>query len=770
MSAKRDFYADFEVKFGKTVVSVEMPASASVYDLKQKLEEQTHVRAEKQRLLLNPPVTKEKHRDPPFDTTLRQLFPAALVERCEQHEGPIAAHLKVSAMLLGSAEVAPAVNVAATAEVSRLVATSVEHNGKLLRCSYAKGYLLQTAYVCRTCVDDGRADPQHALCLACAAFCHGNHQVEDWGERPYMRCDCCTEKCWRTPAATTPAESEAVTGEVHTGHSPDAEQRAVRKRSRSCSSPVTPDTANTTPEKAENAMPGRRDSGSTADTASDDPPPPPQSRCAFVVDSKTRRPPVESVLPANKHNRYPRDPLNWCYCKTRPPSDDPECYGVTCLLCLTLFWSTHITRLFTEQYRRVPCYGEVPVGDTVAFHCDTCNTDICAPCRYRCHKDHDVAPGCFVVSAEEGADNGTTAETHFSCGCRDLCKIAETVPEELIDDASTYAIISDADAAEMIKNDVLAGFLCAYCMQEHPWIATEDPLKCYDGTLPPTVQTKKPVIACGTKAAAPSSPTPRTGGNGDTFPYHGMLLPADSFTPNMTCSCAPCCAAYEKFAPRSLDGEPDMIMELHDLCSNCGKSMKVQQAYICRTCELNKVGTFFICQDCNALRQVLAAVRGHVPSSRSGAEASSSGHNGSGGAGGAVGDDDHHAAEITSSADATSTAASAEEAEHVPYNAADHHAGGFSGYSHDLSHEFVEDSLENLSALWGKQMTQNIDPEMLEHATFNGGPERNQAEVDNTLSLSLGQIPLQFSDEELRDVVNLNQRRKQLQNGSNNNK
>lgn len=805
MSAPKEFFVDFEVKFGKTVISVEMPASASIHDLKQRLEAQTQVRADKQRLLLNLPVLKERHRDPPHNVVLRQLFPAALVERCEQHDGPVAQHLKVNAMLLGSAEVAPTVNVAATSEISRLVATTVEHDGKWYRCSYSKGYLRQTAYVCRTCVEDGRADPQHALCLACAEFCHGDHEVEEWGVRHYMRCDCCTERCWRpvdgtedakTAATAAEAASKSTTdgeqrgGEVRAVHTRDIEQRTMRKRSRS-TSPLTPKRSRgsspmsglrmatipptempeldiqqqpgSTRSSAEAAPPSQQplqppspsfpasppatQDNAVETTAAEEtagPPPLPQlSRCAFVVDSKTKRAPVESILPRNRRNRYPRDAQQWCYCKKTHPSDDPECGGIACLLCSSCYWSTHITKLFTAQYRRMPCYGDVLVGDTVAFRCNTCNTYVCAPCRYRCHKDHDIAPHCVVPSAEEGTDNGAIAGANFSCGCRGLCAIAESVPEELIDDPATYALISDADAVELINNDVFTGFVCAYCMQENPWLATEDPLRCYNGQLPPTVQTKKPVVACGSKASAvvPGSAAE----DADVFPYHGMLLPVNSFTPDMTCSCAPCRAAYEQFAPRALEDAAEMIMELHDHCDNCGKSVKDQQAFMCRTCEMSMDDTFFICRDCNALRQVLVESRGRVSASSDATSNGAPATNGS----------------ATAAAPATTTTTSTTTTEATTAPEADNRPATAESYSHDLSHEFIEDTFENLYALCGLQMLQNMDPEVQEYVTTNWNPEASQAEVANTLSQSLGQIPLQFSDEDLREMASLNQRRKQ---------
>ncbi|GET90031.1 hypothetical protein, conserved [Leishmania tarentolae] len=839
MAAKREFYVDFEVKFGKTVVSLEMPASATVHDLKHRLEEKTHVRLDKQRLLLNLPVLKSKHRDPPHDTVVRLLFPTELVNRCEQHDGPVAQHVKVSAMLLGSAETAPAVNVAATAEISRLVATTVEHDGKWYRCSYARGYLRQTAYICRTCIDEGRADPQHTVCLACAEFCHGNHEIEEWGVRYYMRCDCCTQKCWRPPtdpvaAAEAAAErraglhfsSSVASGtasgsEVRAVQTRDIEERTTRKRARS-TSPLTPkrsrggspvsgiriatippadmpevvlhhsitggvsssslastskpsqDTSRALPtssvfppgpspplaaaeaDASTSFVNGRPVFGK--DTSDDDdkdddlhsghgegkpsdalPPPLPElSRCAFVVDSKTKKAPVESVLPTNRHNRYPRDPLNWCYCKNTYPSDDPECGGIACMLCCSCYWSTHMTKLHTYQYRRMPCYGDVLLGDTVAFKCKTCSTHVCVPCRYRCHKDHDVEEALVIPSKDDGTDNGGPEGVKFSCGCRGLCAIAEEVPAEMIDDESTFDPIPDSVAMELMNDDIFTGFVCAYCMQENPWLAAEDPLKCYQGQLPPMATASKAVLACGTKSAAPRSADME---DSDVFPYHGMLLPVNAFTDGMTCSCKLCRAAFEQFAPRATENATEMIMELHDHCDHCGQSVRDQQAFMCRTCEMNLENTFFICKDCNAMRELLTQNSNRVRALT-----------------GPQNDQAPPQSEERAQEEMGGGSAEGSELDAAINRAANEALPEAGGYDHDLSHEFIEDTFENLYALCGMQILQNMDPEMQEYVTSNWDPMVNQVEVANTLSQSLGQIPLQFDEDELREMAVLNQR------------
>ncbi|KAK7200956.1 putative zinc finger in N-recognin (UBR box) [Novymonas esmeraldas] len=806
----REVYVDFEVKFGKSVVSLEMPVSATVRDLKQRLEEETHVRIAKQRLLLNAPVVKARQRDPPLATMIRALLPADLVARCEQHDGAVAQHVRVGAMLLGSVDAAPTVDVTAASEISRLVATTVEHDGKWYRCSYARGYLRQTAYVCRTCINEGRADPQHVLCLACAELCHGNHDVEEWGMRYHMRCDCCTQKCWRPPtdpktAAAAAAARRAVqhpsaaqpSAEVWTLQTHEIEQRTMRKRTRSTSplaprrsrgsSPIggirmaaapppdmpevslhassaasavapgavafpsaPPPTSSAAPAAAGSAH-GHRDTtavqderegeeeegaeeggaGAGDEQAERPPPPLPElHRCAFVVDSKTGKAPEASVLPVNRGNRYPRDSLHWCHCKSTQPSDDPECGGVACMLCCSCFWSTHITRLHTLQYRRLPCYGDVLLGDTVAFKCRTCNTHVCAPCRYRCHKDHDVEDVLVTPSRDDGTDNGALEGAQFSCGCRGLCAIAEEVPADMIDDVSTFAPIPDSVAVELMNEDIFSGFVCAACMQEHPWMATEDPLRCYGGQLPPPVLTKKPVIACGATA---------TGDDSEVFPYHGMLLPVTAFTSGMTCPCEPCRAAFDAFAPRATEDATQMVMELHDYCDNCGAFIKDQQAFMCRTCEMHYEETFFICKDCNAMREILVQNTNRVRASTT------------------MQPSEEEEPTSSSQAPPPASSSSPREADVVE---GDGEAAQDSShtYKHDLSHDFIEDTLDNLYGLCGMQVLQSTDPETQDYIASNWDPAVHRVELTNTLTQSLGQIPLQFSAEELQEIAELNQR------------
>lgn len=779
----RPFIAEFAVVFGKTTIRLELPGSASVDDLKQQLQEKTNVLSSKQRLLLNAPVLKAMRRDPPPTASLRELFPTDLLDRVEQHGSSAIQHLKVTAMLIGNVEASPLMDVSAASEISRLSAITVEHDGGWYRCSYGRGYLRQTAFLCRTCINDGRADPQHALCLACAEFCHGTHTLEEWGVRYCMRCDCCTQKCWRPttqgsnseapPTSSTEGAATAASGDstVRVVQMRDIEERTQgrRKRSRS-TSPLTPKRSHGSspmggirlstiaassqgpnveatepaslspsatgastsfPDVPSQPRPPPHSRSSTekkeSESAEQQPVPPPVvSRCAFVIDSETGRPPVRSVLPTNRKNRYPRDSNYWCYCKDPDPKDGPDYGGIVCILCCSCFWSTHITKLHTLQYRRAPCYGDVLVGNTVVFKCLTCDTFVCPPCRLRCHKDHEVAAETFVPSKEDGSDNGAVAEAVFSCGCGGLCAIAETVPLELIDDPSTYEVMPDSAAVELINDDVFTGFLCAYCMQEYPWIASDDPLKCYNGQLPPKCTSgMKPAPPCGVKSST------ETGGAGeaDVFPYHGMVLPVNAFTADMTCPCEKCRSAYDVFAPRAAEDATGMVMDLHDRCDNCGQSVKDNPAFMCRTCEIDLEETFMICKDCNTLR--LSCIEEQASRGGSGSAMSN-----------------HGATDTNPTHNVMPNASGDREEEAAPPG---------SKYDHNLSHEFFEDTFENLYALCGMQIMSNLDAEAQDYVHENWDPVADQMLLTNTITQTLGPVPLQFDEEELRESASLNQ-------------
>lgn len=509
-------------------------AAATVGDVKNELFRRSGVPREKQRLLFGAPVLKEHRREGRDDVRLLDLIAKPT---------SAAASVTIPLMLIGSAAVVPHINEEAVAQLHRLVSTTVEHDGSWFRCSYNRGYARQTAFVCRTCVKSGRSNPEHAICYACAEVCHRSHDVEEWGVRYHMRCDCCTAVCWK-----------------------DVENKNKSHR-----------------ESEEVATEGEKE---------------PQW-CCFLIDSGTGLPPSTSVVPMNSKNRYPRSSFTWCYCDCEEdhPTDDPDCGGVVCMLCTTCYWSSHMTRIHSDMLSRVPCYGDVVEGSIVAFHCRTCATLVCSPCYLCCHKDHDVDPNPILPSRDQGTDNGAPEDMEFSCGCRGCCSIAEEVPLREVDNPARCISAPPNIAIEIMNNDSFMGFICAHCMQEYPWLVENDPRLCYNGQLPEKVPAArhKRVVACG---LAPDADCPA-----DVYPFHGMLFPVNGFTEEMTCKCTPCQQAYERFAPRATAvSVNDMMIPLHDACDHCNTTIKDEQAFMCQTCELQLNRTFCICHRCNSLR------------------------------------------------------------------------------------------------------------------------------------------------------------------------
>ncbi|CCW68699.1 unnamed protein product [Phytomonas sp. Hart1] len=761
-------YLDIAVRYGRESIHVTLPLtpeSSNIGELKTILEQRTMVPYVKQRLLFNAPVKKEFRREADDATELRALLPDSFLKRVETHPGGVPQHFKVTAMLLGGRGTAAMVDSKTSSEISRLVCTTLEHDGQWYRCCYGKGYLRQTAYICRTCVRAGRADAAHALCLACAEICHGHHEVEEWGVRHYMRCDCCTKKCWK-PIAGDDASREAMPSQpsVVVVSAADLQKRTqLHTRSRS-NSPTSPHAqlpplkvaknekelvGNETAWQPNNSIEIPHYPNGTTQSSEEirtkpetveSSPLPEASRCIFVVDSSTNKPPVNALLPVNRKNRYPRSPNTWCYCERDYP-DDSDYGGVVCMLCTTCFWSAHITRLFVDQYRYMPCYGDVLEGNVLAFKCNTCNIYVCTPCRLRCHKDHAIEPEFVIPDHDDGTTNGVPPGVRFSCGCAGLCSIAERVPVEEVDNSDLYMTMPDDIRLEMMNSDVFMGMICAHCMQEHPWLMHNNPRHCYQGRLPSKVTDGiKPVIACGERRPIEELPP-------DVFPYHGMLLPVNSFTAEATCSCAACQKAFEEFAPRAEDAT-EMIIALHDHCDNCGVALENGKAFLCRTCEMTMEETFFICKNCNALReaQMLEEVPEPQPPQESrerDAYAVSASTHVSEGSVGTVGSSSRfQRPHVAVSASLFSPNSPRQEGEPDDTRV--------STYNHDLSHDFVEDTFENLITLCQMQVLQTIDVPTRQYVEENFEDVSEGFSLTNTLAASFGQTPLNFDEEDMQ--------------------
>ncbi|RNF02847.1 hypothetical protein TraAM80_06131 [Trypanosoma rangeli] len=654
---------------GQKMLLVFPTTTATVGDLKDELARRSGVPAEKQRLMFGGPVLKRHRREGRNEVRLMDLIAAEPQGVDGVGASAAAAAVTIPVMLVGSATAVPHINEEAMAQLHRLVSTTVELDSRWYRCSYSRGYARQIAFVCRTCVRNGRANPAHALCYACADVCHASHDVEEWGVRYYMRCDCCTAACWHQVVEKEPE----VKG-------------------------------NQGSEEAPRLHEGRG--------AEDEP-----QHCCFLIDSATGLPPATSVVPLNSKNRYPRTLNSWCYCNCEDnfPADDTDGGGVVCMLCTTCYWSSHMTCLYSGAFRRIPCYGDVLEGAVVAFRCRTCDTLVCTPCRLRCHKDHDVDSEYIIPSRKDGTGNGAPEGVEFSCGCRGCCSIAEAVPEAEVEDPALYMSMPPEAAVEIMNNDPFMGFVCAHCMQEYPWLVENDPLHCYEGVLPERVPTEqhKRVVACGVGADA-KCPS-------DVYPFHGMLLSVDAFTADMTCKCTPCREAYERFAPRATTASVnEMMLPLHDACDHCGHPIRDEQAFMCQTCELQHDRTFFVCQRCNALR----IAEGMPPLGEAG---------GGGGRSSGRGEDHNGSTCPNEAAGVDPSIVHAVGVGNDNSNKNNEGEEAVAPWDHPLSHVFMEDTYENLFSLCGMQLMHNLDAAsqtyVLENmdatsATFEGAVQR----------------------------------------------
>ncbi|KEG11917.1 hypothetical protein DQ04_02151060 [Trypanosoma grayi] len=664
-------------------------ATATVGDLKKELAARSGVPQEKQRLLFGAPVVKHRRREGRDEVRLLDLISnthatstssnggggAAVpsVSSSSAIDSPAAAAVTIPLMLIGTVASVPYINEKAVAQLHRLVTTTVERDNRSFRCSYSHGYVPQTAFVCRTCVRNGWANPAHAFCYACAEVCHGNHDVEEWGVRNYMRCDCCTVACWQNVSDANNKTSN--------NHAPNDESRQSEE------------TSDQQQQQKQEQEP---------------------RHCCFVIDSETGQPPATSVVPLNSKNRYPRALRKWCYCDSEDdhPVDDTTCGGIVCMLCATCYWSTHMTRLHTDAFRRMPCYGDVEEGDAVVFRCRTCETLVCTPCRLRCHKDHEVDPDAVLASRARGTENGASAGVEFSCGCGGCCAIAETVPEAELSDATRYLPMPPAVAVEAMNSDSFVGFICAHCMQEHPWLLENDPRQCYGGQLPEKVPAEqhKRIVPCGLAADA--------GVPDDVYPFHGMLFPVDAFTVEMTCPCKPCQEAYERFAPRNTAGAvTEMVVQLHDKCDHCGHIIRDEEAFLCQTCELHSNEAFLVCQRCNSLRLAcvlppLGGTPACVVESTGTVTSAEAGHGGGNGG-----------------ADTVQT------------------TEAVAPWKHPISHTFVEDTFENLYSLCGMQIMQGLDSASREYVMEN--IDATSASLDGALRRTFLGEPLVFDPDEV---------------------
>lgn len=811
---------ELTVTHGKEKVQSSFVLQTTLREMKSWLEEKTSVPLLEQLLIINGPIEKAYRRSKgqdSLDCTFETMLSPSLLEKLRSATTPQC--IKVNAMMIGTPQTQmQRRQVQLSSEVSsvlpRVVATTLENDGRWFRCSFGGGYQRQVAHVCRTCVEEGRADPDHAVCFACAEVCHGNHKVEEWGVRHHMRCDCCTSKCWKKIDEGSTVHLPSETGGCAVISRENVESRTKRKRSRSRSpikSPIRPDggpligirltpVVNTPSPFGIHDPPENEKAAVTAPIASrpavaSSAPPPsvplladligieedavpgppllprgvvtsssptsgstgpnvvPQlefSACRFVLDKLTLTPP-KLIIPPNLHNRYPRTPLTWCYCREEDASESPteggeeESGGLVCMLCTTCFWNTHITAIHSEQFRGVPCYGDILQGETVVFKCNTCDTYCCAPCRHRCHKDHEVEEKALLSSElpdkpEEEATNGknpggaqpartgfstvstpnlegdiSASGTLFTCGCRGLCSIAENISPQEQEDPYSFLPFSRETASSLMNNDIFTGFVCAFCMQEYPWLMTEDLKRCFGGTLPPKSNQILPFLPCKKQ--------PGEEGTAGCFPYHGMILPITAFAEESICSCSKCSEAFATFAPRSSKEASNMIMNLCDQCDVCNESIRDKPAFMCKTCEMSMTDAFMLCTECNEHRtkMVEASLRTVAPIDRNATEGSTP----------------PPPAQVV--ADPTFTNSKGVEVK----------------YEHDLSHEFLEDTIDNVYSLCGLQLVNSLEEETRAYVQEHW-EEMQDLNPVITVQDNFGPVPIEFTQEELKEIAKAN--------------
>ncbi|KAI9178706.1 hypothetical protein H9P43_005368 [Blastocladiella emersonii ATCC 22665] len=61
-------------------------------------------------------------------------------------------------------------------------------------CSYARGYINQSVYVCLTCTPADSGVEPAGICYACHIQCHGDHEIAELFTKRAFRCDCGTAR------------------------------------------------------------------------------------------------------------------------------------------------------------------------------------------------------------------------------------------------------------------------------------------------------------------------------------------------------------------------------------------------------------------------------------------------------------------------------------------------------------------------------------------------------------------------------------------------
>lgn len=64
--------------------------------------------------------------------------------------------------------------------------------GKFDCCTYGLGYIRQSLYACRSCLEgfEGGENKEAVICYACSVACHPSCDLIELGVRRHLRCDC----------------------------------------------------------------------------------------------------------------------------------------------------------------------------------------------------------------------------------------------------------------------------------------------------------------------------------------------------------------------------------------------------------------------------------------------------------------------------------------------------------------------------------------------------------------------------------------------------
>lgn len=323
------------------------------------------------------------------------------------------------------------------------------------------------------------------------------------------------------------------------------------------------------------------------------------ARCRFVVDESSHEIPKKPVM-RNVENRYPSDTEHWCYCLGEDATPEEDEDGLNCMLCHSGFYCSHITRLETTTFRLLSCYAETDGYNTIGIRCRTCfppsstpaqeNVLCCPSCAVFCHRGHDLDTNVVPIHYD---GEGEGAITTLQCSCRASCTIAHDTPKsalmEGVDATGKDLLVPQWLAKKLVEDDEICAFLCATCMQKYPWLwqAHGADPIAHIDSLRRCYNGKLPDASMDIKPVIKCRVSTVTDEDADRFPYHGMVVPED--LSKCLCPCKACQDAFQQFAPRKVsDSGLQLLVPYHNRCSQCNVAVERSAGYLCTTCEIEQ--------------------------------------------------------------------------------------------------------------------------------------------------------------------------------------